>query len=169
MPMRHFALSIALLTIIALPAQETWTLEQCVKRAQERNLDVRNAALDADLADKVHEQAYWSFLPNLNGAATHGYNWGKTIDQYTNTFATDRVRTNNLYLNSDVTLFQGGRKQQELKQTALDEQAAGEKAWKPRATTSARPWCVPIWTCWACWSNSRRRRPRPRPPGSSPR
>lgn len=124
--MRHFALSSALLTIMALPAQETWTLEQCVKRAQERNLEVRNAALDADLADKVHEQAYWSFLPNLNGAATHGYNWGKTIDQYTNTFATDRVRTNNLYLNSDVTLFQGGRKQQELKQTALDEQAAGK-------------------------------------------
>lgn len=124
--MRHFALFIAQLAVTVLPAQETWTLEQCIKRAQERNLDVRNAALDADLADKVHEQAYWSFLPNLNGAATHGYNWGKTIDQYTNTFATDRVRTNNLYLSSDVTLFQGGRKHQELKQASLDEQAAGK-------------------------------------------
>lgn len=98
-----------------------------MQRAQERNLDLRNAALDADLADKAHEQAYWSFLPNLNGAATHGYNWGKTIDQYTNTFATDRVRTNNLYLSSDVTLFQSGRKHQVLKRSALDE-AAADKA-----------------------------------------
>jgi outer membrane protein len=117
-------------TLLVLPmafsvmAQQPWTLEQCMKRAEERNLDLRNAALDADLASKAHEQAYWSFLPNLNGAATHGYNWGKTIDQYTNTFATDRVRTNNLYLSSDVTLFQGGRKHQELKQAKLNEQAA---------------------------------------------
>jgi outer membrane protein len=92
----------------------------------ERNLDLRNAALDADLADKAHDQAYWSFLPSLNAAATHGYNWGKTIDQYTNTFATDRVRTNNLYLSSDVTLFEGGRKHKELKRSDLDEQAAGK-------------------------------------------
>ncbi len=102
------------------------TLEQCLAKAQERNLDVRNAALDADYADKAHEQAYWSFLPNLNGAATHGYNWGKTIDQYTNTFATDRVRTNNLYLSSDVVLFQGLRKQNALKQADLNEKASAK-------------------------------------------
>lgn len=118
------------LTLLFIPlgalGQQAWTLEQCLAKAQEQNLDVRNAALDADLADKAHDQAYWSFLPSLNGAATHGYNWGKTIDQYTNTFATDRVRTNNLYLNSDLTLFQGGRKHQELKQAALNQQAAGK-------------------------------------------
>lgn len=109
---------------LGVVGQQPWTLDQCMQRAQERNLDVRNARLDVDLASKAHEQAYWSFLPNLNGAATHGYNWGKTIDQYTNTFATDRVRTNNLYLSSDVILFQSGRKHQVLKRTALDEQAA---------------------------------------------
>ncbi len=106
--------------------QQPWTLERCMQRAQERNLDLRNSALDADLAEKAHEQAYWSFLPNLNGAATHGYNWGKTIDQYTNTFATDRVRTNNFYLSSDVTLFQGARKHKELKQAEMNQMAAGK-------------------------------------------
>lgn len=124
--MRSAILLPTFLLVPLLQAQQTWTLEQCLAKAQERNLDVRNAALDADLAEKAHDQAYWSFLPSLNGAATHGYNWGKTIDQYTNTFATDRVRTNNLYLNSDVTLFQAGRKHQELKQAALNEQAAGK-------------------------------------------
>jgi outer membrane protein len=122
--MRILFFLLALPLAISVSAQQPWTLEQCMKRAEERNLDLRNAALDADLASKAHEQAYWSFLPNLNGGATHGYNWGKTIDQYTNTFATDRVRTNNLFLSSDVTLFQSGRKHQELKQAALDEEAA---------------------------------------------
>ena len=55
-------------------SQQPWTLQQCIERAEQRNLDVRGAQLDADLASKAHDQAYWSFLPNLNGAATHGYN-----------------------------------------------------------------------------------------------
>ena len=103
--MRLLVLPFFLMLTYILSAQATITLEQCLARAEERNLALRDAALDADLAGQAHEQAYWSFLPNLNGAVTHGYNWGKTIDQYTNTFATDRVRTNNLYLSSDVTLF----------------------------------------------------------------
>jgi len=120
----HFLISATL--ALSTMAQQPWTLQQCMQRAQERNLDLRNAALDVDLAAMAHQQAYWSFLPNLNGAATHGYNWGKTIDQYTNTFATDRVRTNNFYLNSDVTLFESGRKRNELKRSDLDEHAAGK-------------------------------------------
>ena len=119
----NFLLLSITMALVAV-GQQPWTLDQCMQRAQERNLDLRNATLDVDLASNAHEQAYWSFLPNLNGAATHGYNWGKTIDQYTNTFATDRVRTNNLYLNSDVMLFQSGRKHQVLKRSARDEQAA---------------------------------------------
>lgn len=122
--MRINFLLLSFMLALGAAGQQPWTLDQCMQRAQERNLDLRNAALDEDLASKAHEQAYWSFLPNLNGAATHGYNWGKTIDQYTNTFATDRVRTNNLYLSSDVMLFQSGRKHQVLKRSALDEQAA---------------------------------------------
>lgn len=124
--MRFFPVLALIISSMAIHGQQPLSLEQCIKRAQERNLDIRNAALDADLADKAHDQAYWSFLPNLNSAATHGYNWGKTIDQYTNTFATDRVRTNNIYLSSDVTLFQSGRKHKELKRSALDEQAANK-------------------------------------------
>ncbi len=121
-----------LLAFLTLPlaftatGQQRWTLEQCMQRAQERNLDLRNAALNADLADKAHDQAWWNFLPSLNAAATHGYNWGKTIDQYTNTFATDRVRTNNFYLSSDVTLFQSASKHKVLKQAALNEEASGK-------------------------------------------
>ena len=122
--MRSLFILLSLSVAIGVAGQQLWTLDQCMARAQERNLDLRNASLNADLASKAHEQAYWSFLPNLNGAATHGYNWGKTIDQYTNTFATDRVRTNNLYLSSDVVLFQSGRKHKELKRSALDEQAS---------------------------------------------
>jgi outer membrane protein len=115
--------TVALLTIAA-SAQQKWSLQQCLQRADERNLAVRNAQLEADLADKAHDQAYWSYLPDLNAGATHGYNWGKSIDRYTNSFANERVRTNNFYLSSNLTLYNGGRKHNELKQADLNEQAS---------------------------------------------
>ncbi len=80
--------------------------------------------LSGELADETHEQAYWDMAPNLNGTATHGYNYGRVIDRFTNTFATDRVRTNNFYLSSTITLFQGLQKQGTIKRTELDAQAA---------------------------------------------
>ena len=108
----------------SLQAQQNWTLQQCLQRAEDKNLNVRDAQLNAELADRTHDQAFWSMLPSLNAGGTHGYNWGKTIDRFTNTFATDRVRTNNFWLGSDLSIYEGGRKRNTLKRTDLDEQAA---------------------------------------------
>lgn len=114
--------------LLALPcsltAQQAWTLEQCVKRAEERNLAVVNAALDSELAGRDRDRAKWDLLPDLNGVATHGYNYGRVIDRFTNTFATDQVRTNNFYLSSNLSLFEGFRKQHTIKQAATNAEAA---------------------------------------------
>ncbi|HMC98401.1 MAG TPA: TolC family protein, partial [Flavobacteriales bacterium] len=105
-------------------AQQPWTLEQCVKRAEEKNIALLNAALDAELAGQAQDQSYWDLLPNLNGGATHGYNFGRVIDRYTNTFATDRVQTDNFYLSSSMSLFEGLRKQNTIKRSNVDVEAA---------------------------------------------
>jgi outer membrane protein len=109
-----------------LHAQQTFTLEQCLQRAEAKNLAVVNAMLDAELADRDREQAYWDLAPDLNGVATHGYNYGQTVDRFTNTFANERVRTNNLFLQSNVVLFEGLRKQHRIAQAGLDSEAAQE-------------------------------------------
>lgn len=109
---------------IPAAAQQAWTLEQCVKRAEERSLSVLNAQLDAELADKTKDQGYWSLAPDLNGGATHGYNYGRVIDRFTNTFANDRVRTNNFFLSSTLSLFEGFRKQSVIRRNEVDAKAA---------------------------------------------
>jgi outer membrane protein len=122
--MRAFLSLAALLCGATAIAQQSWTLEQCVKRAEERSLAVLNAQLDAELADKTNDQGYWSLAPDLNGGATHGYNYGRVIDRFTNTFATDRVQTNNFYLSSTLSLFEGFRKRTVIKQNEVDAKAA---------------------------------------------
>jgi outer membrane protein len=105
-------------------AQQTWTLAQCLARAEEKNIAVLNAGLDASLADENLDRTRWDLLPNLNGAATHGYNYGRVVDRFTNTFANDRVRTNNFFLSSQVDLFRGLSKQNSMKQAGFDAEAA---------------------------------------------
>ncbi|MEO8066280.1 MAG: TolC family protein [Flavobacteriales bacterium] len=107
-------------------AQQQWTLEQCLERAEQQNLVFRNVQLETELARKVSKQSRWALLPDLNAGATHGYNWGKAVDRYTNTFATDRVRTNNLWLSSNWILFQGLRLQNERIKADLDTDASSK-------------------------------------------
>src|SRR6185503_1131000 len=121
--MRALVIPAALLAF-SLSAQQPWTLDQCLLRAEQQNLTYRSAQLQADLADKASDQSRWALLPDLNAGATHGYNWGKAVDRYTNTFATDRVRTNNLWLSSNWTLFQGFRLQNERQKADIDAQAS---------------------------------------------
>lgn len=88
--------------------------------AEKNNLNIRDRALDIELSRTGRQQAIGSFIPSLNGFATHGYNWGRVIDPFTNTFATDRVRTNNLGVRADVDLFGGFRNQRSLEQSNVD-------------------------------------------------
>jgi outer membrane protein len=111
------------LSSIALQGQEAWSLEQCIARGLERNLDIQRSVFNRDLSKIDLKQGQFARLPNLSGGATHGYNWGQTIDPFTNEFATDRVRNNNLFLQSSVTLFNGFRIDNGIKQAEIDLQA----------------------------------------------
>ncbi|HRO99957.1 MAG TPA: hypothetical protein PLN54_11030, partial [Flavobacteriales bacterium] len=91
--MRLLLSSLLLVVAVGLRAQQPYTLEQCLRTAEQRNLAVANAMLDAELAESNRTQSYWDLAPDLNGVATHGYNYGQTVDRFTNTFANDRVRT----------------------------------------------------------------------------
>ncbi len=123
--MRTLILALGLLPAL-LHAQQQWTLQQCIARAEEKNLNVLNATLEMELADRSERTAWWGLAPDLNGVATHGYNYGRVVDRFTNTFATDQVQTNNFFLSSNIDLFGGMRKQNTIKQSKIDLKAADQ-------------------------------------------
>jgi len=88
-------------------SQDNWTLEKCIDHALNNNLNSKEIQLDVDLSKANLNKTTFNYLPTLNGNASHGYNWGQRIDPFTNTFATERVRSNNFYLSSSITLFSG--------------------------------------------------------------
>lgn len=123
--MKNFLLFFIILFLGAsLQAQEVWTLEKCVDYALTNNIQVKQQQLQVQSTKATVTQDKFNMLPSLNGFAMHGYNWGQTIDRYTNQFATQRVRTNNFYLSSSVTLFDGFQKINRLRQSQTDLEAA---------------------------------------------
>jgi len=106
-----------------IQAQEVWTLEKCVEYALTNNIQVKQQLLLVQSEQALLLQDKLSMVPSLNAGASHGYNFGQTVDRYTNEFATDRVQTDNFYLGTSVTLFDGFQKINQVKQRKVDLEA----------------------------------------------
>ena len=88
-------------------SQEKWSLQKCFEHAMDSNLTIQSKQVDLLIAEIQQKQNRLNALPNLNAGATHGFNWGQSIDPFTNQFASDRIRTNNLYAGSNWDIFSG--------------------------------------------------------------
>ncbi len=95
-------------SFLAASSQEKeWTLEDCINYALDSNINIKKQVLMVESQKAQLLQDYLIMLPDLNAGATHGYNWGQTIDRYTNQFATTRVQSNNFYLGTHIESFPG--------------------------------------------------------------
>jgi outer membrane protein len=88
-------------------AQGDWNLEQCVDYALKHNLMLQQAQINNQITKNNSVQVKAGILPTLNAGAAHTYNFGRTIDRYTNTFANTMVLSQNFYIASSVVLWSG--------------------------------------------------------------
>ncbi|MDC1221693.1 TolC family protein [Salibacteraceae bacterium] len=105
----------ALLLSIQGIAQKSLTLRQCVELAWANNLQIKQAELSVESSEASLQNTKANVLPNLNGFASHNYNWGQRIDPFTNQFANTRVQSNSFGLSSSIDLFNGFQNQQNIK------------------------------------------------------
>jgi outer membrane protein len=111
-------------SLLAQEVSGPFSLEDCINYAIDHNIDIKKQLLGVESVEADLLQSKLNMLPNLNAGGNHIYNWGQTVDRYTNTFATNRVQSNNFYLSSDFTIFSGLRKFNTMKQTQLELQAS---------------------------------------------
>jgi outer membrane protein len=99
---------------------DPWSLQRCIDYALKNNIQIRQADLSSQVNEVSLTQYRANLLPSLNGNASHNYNFGRTIDQYTNTFADKLVLSENFSLNSSLVLFNGFQKLNTIKQGEYD-------------------------------------------------
>lgn len=106
-------------------SQDLWDLQRCIDYAFQNNISVQQSRLGIQSAEINRDQSKWDLLPTFNAGANHGYNWGQRIDPFTNTFATERVRSNNLFVGGGLDLFNGFNRMKIVRQRE-QELAASE-------------------------------------------
>lgn len=84
-----------------------WDLQQCIDYAQKNNISLKQSEISARINRNNATQSKAAILPTVNAGAQHTYNFGRTIDRYTNTFANTQVLSQNFYISSNVILWSG--------------------------------------------------------------
>lgn len=106
-------------------AQEAWSLQRCLDHAFEHNIQIQLGQLGEASAAIGVQTAKGAFLPNLNGNLSHGYNFGRTIDPFTNQFVeSSAIRSNSFGLSTGMVLFNGFQNHLNLRRATLAQASA---------------------------------------------
>ena len=88
-------------------AQSGWSLKQCINYAVTHNISLRQTAITNEINKNNATQSKAQVLPSLNAGINHNYNFGQTIDRFTNQFATAEVLSQNFFISSSIVLWSG--------------------------------------------------------------
>lgn len=115
-----FFLTLTTFTLLNyLNAQENWSLAKCIDYAFENNNQIKQTELQKQITEENVKANKFKTLPNLNAQTSYGFNFGQTIDPFTNEFAQSKVATNNFTLNSSVNIFTGLKNINSIKQSNI--------------------------------------------------
>ena len=101
-------------------AQSSWSLQQCVDYALQHNLTVKQQYLSTQSSKIAVNENKFNFVPTVNGSASGNYNWGRSVDPFSYTFTNSEIKSVNMSLSTNVTLFNGFQLQNTLKQSQLN-------------------------------------------------
>lgn len=99
------------------------TLKQCVDAALTNNLQVRQSDLQMQGSAINLSQSRSNVLPDLFANLNHGFNQGRSIDPFTNSYINQQITYANYSLSSSVVLFNGFQVKNLVKQNALTYEA----------------------------------------------
>ena len=104
----------------------TFSLKQCIEYAWMNNLDVRQFVLNSESSSIDLKQSKSNILPSLSANAGQNYQFGRSIDRFTNQFSNQTIRSNNFSLNANLLLFGGFQTQNNIKLANATQKAAQE-------------------------------------------
>ena len=120
-------LALSFFPIMSLHAQEKgWTLREAIEYARDNNIQVQSQQISKEMSDIELEQARSSLFPTLNFSTNQNMS-NSNIASY-NDFMEESSSTSfgsSYSINSGVTLFNGGRLRNTIKQKEIQNKASG--------------------------------------------
>jgi outer membrane protein len=88
-------------------SQPGMDLQQCINYAVNHNITLKQTALNNQINQNNSTQSKANILPSLNLGAQHTYNFGKTVDRFSGTFANSQFYNQNFFISSNLVLWSG--------------------------------------------------------------
>ncbi|SDZ88614.1 outer membrane protein [Flavobacterium gillisiae] len=101
-----------------------WTLTECVNYALEHNISIKQTELDIKTSTIDKRGAVGSFLPSLNGNASHSWNIGLNQDITTGLLQNQTTQFTSVGANVGVDIYKGLQNQNTLRRANLSIVAA---------------------------------------------
>ena len=105
--MRKFLLLSLLLFTTSTIAQKKWTLKECVERAIEKNISIKQSELNFMESEINKKNAIGNFIPNLNIGSSHSWNVGLNQDITTGILENITTQFTSMNLNVNVDVLNG--------------------------------------------------------------
>jgi len=116
-------ITLVLTSGVAGAQTRSWTFQQCLDTALQRNISVNQSRMNNEL-DKINlEQSKANRIPGVSANANEALNFGKNVDPTTNSFVTEGYHSTNLGISSSYNLFNGMQNANTIRQNRLNVQA----------------------------------------------
>ncbi len=102
-----------------ISAQETWSLERCIRESLENSLTIQQVKLFKDGYEIDGKRLRMERLPSLNASSDIGVSFGRRVNPVTNDFETENSFYQSVGLNSGVVVFNGFRLRNSIRQNDL--------------------------------------------------
>jgi outer membrane protein len=113
--MKTLKISILLLLVSSIAqAQEVWTLDQCIERAIDKNISIKQYQADLESTKLGKTTAVAKFLPSLNLGGSHSWNIGLNQNITTGTLENMTTTSASMNANVGIDLFNGLQDIQQL-------------------------------------------------------
>ncbi|TVR78443.1 MAG: TolC family protein [Chitinophagaceae bacterium] len=118
--------------LLILPAQfanaedsaELWDLQMCIDYALENSVQLKQQEINLQLQEAVLSQTYADIFPSINADLNSSLNYGRNVDPTTYEFRTQTITLGSATLSSNLTLFNGFRKWNTIRQNRLNLSSA---------------------------------------------
>lgn len=120
---RYFIVFSYVLMSLTVWSQDKWSLERCIQRALDNNIQLKQNKVQADQAALTLHQSKLNQLPSLSGSSGYSFNFGRNVDPLTNSYKSEVFSGNNWGLSSGALVYGGGqlRTNIALNQSLLEE------------------------------------------------
>jgi outer membrane protein len=115
-----FIPSLLLISNYSILHCQTYTLQDCIRIALDRNIDIKIQKLALEQGKVQHRQTKNNLLPSLNLGSGVNYNIGYSINPLDYTFIEQNSFSGSANISSQVTLFQGFQQLKAIQKAELD-------------------------------------------------